>query len=190
MPTGNTGLTLADLRKKKKPNRTETWIAGDSIAADRLREAKEALERAERRYNINKSEAVTQEYEAAKLKYDEVRAEIEPTLIHFVFEALPINEYDALVGMHLWTEPDKKKWRADNANITDDQMENMPAWNPETFPRALVVASCIEPKVESKQVLEDWLSDTEAWNAAEIGELFAKAMEANNSRRVVELGKG
>lgn len=190
MPTGtNTGLTLADLRKKKTPNRTHTWIAGDSEAADRLREAQEDFKRAERRFNVTKTEVVEAEYESAKAAYEAVKQEVEPTLIKFVFQALPIKEYDDLVGLHLWTDPEKKQWRKDHIDVTDEQMESMPIWNPETFPRALIVESCVEP-VLTKAELSEWLSDNESWNAAEIGELFAKAMEANNSRRIIDLGKG
>lgn len=128
-PSKKTGLTLADLRKKKKPNRTETWIAGDSLAADRLREAREKLERAKRAVIVRTEGEAAIKAQAdllqAKEEFDQVHSDVEDTLIHFVFEALSIHDYDTLVGQHTWTEPEKAKWRKDNPSVTDDQMAAM-----------------------------------------------------------------
>lgn len=184
----STGLTLDDLRKKKKPNMQEMWVAGDSLAADRLREAQEEYERCQRVVNIRKNPEDLMALDAAKLAVASIKEEIMPTMIHFVFKALSSHDYDEMVGEHTWTEPQKKEWQKRNPGLTDEQLENMPAWNPDTFPKALIASSVVEPPLSQGEMLE-WLDDPE-WNSAELMGLFQAAMEVNNSRRVVDLGKG
>lgn len=188
--TEKTGLTLDDLRKRKKPNRTEVWIAGDSEAAGRLAEAQEQMDRTERvvRLKATPTKEELRDAQKARAEAEALKEEIKDTLIKFVFEAISIPAYDKLVEEHTWTEPEKKAWRKKNPGVTDDQMDNLPGWNPDTFYKSIIIESFIEPAI-TKDEMAEWLDGPE-WNQTEVLALFQAAMEVNNSRRVVDLGKG
>lgn len=187
-PKADAGLTLSDLRSRKKPNTIVVSIVGDSVAAGRLEEANERLNRAERILRVRKTDVEMKEFDDASEAVRKAKAEVAPSVIEFSFRAIGTSRYDQVVNENLWTEPSKKKWREENLHVTDEQMEAMPPWDPEKFPLALIAESMAEPKLSHEEIIE-WLQD-DTWNNAEIMALFQAALEVNNSRKVVELGKG
>lgn len=98
-------------------------------------------------------------------------------VVEMRFRAIGNKRYDALIRAH----PPVAQ--------TKDQPEDMSGapYNPQTFPVALVAASCVEPEMTEEQVTV--LRDT--WNVAEYSQLWVAALTVNTSRRqVVEAGKG
>lgn len=58
-------------------------------------------------------------------------------------------------------------------------------YNHETFPVAAIAASCSQPELTEEQVQEIW--DSEDWNEEECARLFQMALQANETRRAVNL---
>ncbi len=174
---------LDHLRSKKKPVRKAVWIAGDSELVDELSELEASLLRkrtqAEGLVDPARREAALQALheleEEVALKKEEVR----PTQIKFLFEGMSPKAYDDLLAAHPPTEHQQGKAK-------DMGMEA--PFNEETFPYALIVASCIEPEAEPEDMLA-WLQSGD-FNQSEIMALMMTATECNQSRRIVSLGKG
>lgn len=82
--------------------------------------------------------------------------------VPILMRALPRIEYRALIDAH----PGEKK--------EDD-------WHPDTFPPALIAASCVEPEFTLEQANEIW----EQWETEEASRLFLTAFYLNeNSGRI------
>ncbi len=84
------------------------------------------------------------------------------------FRAVGHKRYKALLDAHPPTDEQK-------------QDENHPPYNSETFPIALIAASCVEPRMTEEQVQE--LDDE--WNTSELVPLWLAAIEVNTQRREV-----
>lgn len=76
--------------------------------------------------------------------------------------ALPRKQYRELLEAHPPADSDEEK--AD--------------WNAETFPPALIAASCVEPEFTSEQAQQIW----DEWEAAEAGPLFLACWALNERR--------
>lgn len=66
---------------------------------------------------------------------------------------------------------------------TDDEgdvfgAEKLP-WNPETFPPALLAASCVEP-AELAGNVEEWTEIHTEWNTGQVANLWGCCLQANN----------
>lgn len=99
----------------------------------------------------------------------------------FKFRSIGRKKYDDLVGLHPPTDAQRKEIEKEGGDP-----DNL-SWNPDTFPKALVAASITEPLLTPEQVDEMWASDD--WSESETAALSVTALEANNSRRIVSLGK-
>ena len=60
------------------------------------------------------------------------------------------------------------------------------SWDPCTFPQALGQASCVHPQLTNEDI--DEIFDGETWSGPEVMSLVFTAVEANTTRRVVDLG--
>ena len=101
-----------------------------------------------------------------------------------VLVVLIVDIADDLLKDHPVTEDVKEKARSEGSS--DEDLEQL-SWNPYTFPQAAVRASCMSPELTDEDVTEIFEGDS--WNAVEITALFLGALQANTTRRVVELGK-
>lgn len=171
-------------RSRKKPVRKAVWIAGDTELADELSELEASLARAKFVYeqmvvDNPRREAAFQTWteadESFALKKEEVRA----TAIQFIFKGLSPEKYDDLLGEHPPTTEQIEK-----AKLTGESVN----FNYKTLPLALICACCIEPDMDPED-LRAWLTD-DTWNQAEISALFQAATECNQSRKILNLGKG
>lgn len=102
----------------------------------------------------------------------------------FSFRSLGRKPYDELVFAHPPTEEQRARAKKQGADEPD--------FNPDTFPPALLAASCIshDHTIEQWQSICDGDDDEGAWNMGEVTALFLTALEANQTRRVAVLGKG
>jgi hypothetical protein len=170
-------------RSRKKPVRKPVWIAGDTEVADELSELEASLSRvkfqSETIQDETRREAALQQLieleEKIALKKEEVRS----TSIKFLFQGLSPKAYDHLLGEHPPTDEQQRKAK--------DAGQDAP-FNEETLPYALITACCIEPDMEPSDLLE-WLTDG-SFNQAEIMSLFLTATEVNQTRKIINLGKG
>jgi len=101
--------------------------------------------------------------------------------VWMTFRGIGRARYDALQERHPPTAEQQLKTKQQLG--TDDKL----AWNPDTFPPALIAACLVEPKLTEEEVQRLWISDE--WNQAELATLITTALEVNSTRRTVELGK-
>lgn len=178
-------LTFEELVSRKKPATVTVPVALDPDLAGELEDARRARDlaavKAEARPNDSDAQARLWETEEA---YDRLmaRMEEEGVVVHFVLRAIGRATYDALQDAHPPTQEQRNK-----AKRLGLDASGALAWNPETFPAALVAASLVEPKLSEAEMQALWADDN--WNQAELSELFAAAVKVSGTRRTVELGK-
>ncbi len=178
-----TGVPWDRVKSKKKPVTRRVPIALDSDWADELDEAKARLTKAQARLDVRTSPTKEDYAELAEAQeaVDALEARREDCAIEFVFRSIGRPAFEDLVGEHPATKAQKEQAKKEgNDDLT---------WNPETFPQALVHASLVSPENMSEEdVTEMW--DSPDWNQAELISLFYGALEVNQSRRMIEVGKG
>ncbi|MFI9228629.1 hypothetical protein [Streptomyces rimosus] len=168
---------LARLRARQLPEYT-LQLCDDLAAKKRFDQAK--LEAARLRMADVETGADPAEVERAEVELREAKAAYEAASLSLTFRALPRPVLDGLIRRFPPTE---------------QQAEDGDAWNPETFPAALVAAAHIE-RDESGTAVEG-LSEQDAqelldsWPAGEANALFAAAWQAQQISRASteELGK-
>lgn len=95
--------------------------------------------------------------------------ELDDSTVELRFKSLGRKAYEALLAEHPGEEDE------------DDPSKNQ-MWNAETFPKALVQASLIEPKLTVEEVDTLW----DEWNGNEVTALFYAALDVNTSSRLVK----
>lgn len=171
-------------KKAKKKVRRTVWVGVDPELAATLQEAEQRVKRQETSIQVRGSEATAADrtlLETLRDRVEELRNEIKSTATPFVFEAIGHNRYDKLIKAHPPSSEQIEAAKKENTEI---------GFNPETFPFALIDASCVEPAFEPGE-LATWLEDDEdgEWNQAEINDLFNGAMAVNLSHARANLGK-
>lgn len=179
---------LDRLRSRKKPVSKRVPIFDTELAdtADQLRTAAaNARERSNRAPGDQALQAAAQDAEEeASRALDAAVQGAE----WFVVRSLSPRAYEELVNQH----------PATSDQLKDARKQGMMqlAWNPDTFPDALL-ASCVSYEdaetgelgpLDESFVKE--MHESDEWNSAEIGALVQAAVEVNSVRRVVDVGKG
>lgn len=173
-------------RGKKQPNTRTVIIALDSEVAERHDEAQERFQMAERMLDIKKERggdeyvAAGEELEAAKSALEEAKVALDEESQEFVFRSIGRRAYSDLL-----MENQPTPTQVAEAKKAGDGEFN---WNPDTFPVALLIASMISPAMDEADIKDIWESPD--WSAAETMALFMAALEANSSRRVIDIPKG
>lgn len=166
--TNGRPATFDHLRAKEPLERTVTVVCS-AQAAQAWEDASQAVETA----RLSGATVSTELVEAA----ERARVGVEEASVTLRFRSIGRKAYDALVEAHPISDETKAKAESDGQPV--------PPYEPDTFAPALVAASCVEPEMTLDQVLEIW----DAWNLAELLDLWAAALEVNTQRRVVSLGK-
>jgi hypothetical protein len=174
--------TFDHLVSKKRPVTKTVSIVLDPELADEHAEAKEA-----QGFAANKAAARPADTDAQvelfraeqRLEAVEARMRDEDAVADFTFRSVGRAAYDALVGTH---QPTASQ-RAQAKSLGMGEI----AWNPDTFPPALVALCLSTPKLTEEEVGALWASDD--WNQAELAVLLQAAVEVNGTRRTVDLGK-
>ncbi len=163
---------------KKKPATKLVEVVIDPDAARAVSDAEQALTAAEARARLAPDDEKAQEAVwAAQEAYDSAKAQAvaDDVVVSLLFRSVGRHAYDELIRAH----PPGERQKAEEPALSFD---------PDTFPQALVHASLVEPKLSADDVEAIWQSPD--WNAAELAMLFAAALEVNNHRATVDLGKG
>jgi len=151
--------TIADLRAKKKPVVREVTLQLDgqvSLEIAALRTAHvNAVEYDKRSNEPDTALAIEEQIDALVLASKD-------TEYTFVFQSIGRPNYDKLVDKHKPTKEQKREGQT---------------FNGETFPPALVAASCIDPEMTVEEA-SDMFADPD-WNGAELARLFQSAVDAN-----------
>lgn len=171
-PTGLKRPPTFDHLKKKQPLQRVVVVPTDEDVVAAFEEASEAVEGA----RLTSAEGKAPEDLETALSA--ARQALEETSVRMVFKSIGRKAYDALLLEHPSTPEQKAEQEAEGGGVLP--------YNIETFPVALVAASCAEPKMTYEEV--ETLMDE--WNSTEFGALWLAALEVNTQRRVVDLGKG
>lgn len=171
--------TLDHLRSAKKPVTKTVVIALDSELAERLEEARTKLEVAGIRMRKRPDDLeLVEAHERAEDEYQSARAAADEESVSFKFRSIGRAAFEELMLRHLPTRDQKEQARKAGAQAT---------YNADTFPPALIAATCVEPELQVHEAEELWKDPS--WNQAELLELFLAALDVNQQRRVVDLGK-
>jgi hypothetical protein len=181
------------LRSRKQKVSRDVWVPYDSNDADEIQRLEGELADAQERTRDNPRDTDAQDKVAAlKAELEDLREELKPNCAHFVVRSLGRKEYDDLQDAY----PPTKEQVSDGKK----QGVGVPAFNPDTFPPAILGASLalvveeagedgagqVEVPFTEEQAIELW--NSEEWNQAEIMGLFTVCLEVNNQRRVMNLG--
>ncbi|MFE1560716.1 hypothetical protein ACFW6V_37750 [Streptomyces sp. NPDC058734] len=169
---------LARLRARQLPEQV-LQLCDDMTARQRLDRAK--LDVARLRLADAETGGEQKELEAAESELVAAQEAFNAVAVALSFRSLPRPALDGLIRQHPPTE---------------DQAEDGDAWNPTSFPAALVSAAHVERDDDGREV--DGMTVQEAqdlldgWPIAESNSLFAAAWQAQQINRATagELGKG
>ncbi|MDJ0383202.1 hypothetical protein [Streptomyces sp. G-G2] len=169
---------LARLRARQLPEQV-LQLCDDLAAQKRLDQAK--LNAARLRMAEAETGSEPAELEAAQAELEAAQAAFDEVSVQLTFRALPRPVLDGLIRQNPPTE---------------EQAESGDAWNPESFPPALLSAAHIERDEDGQMVegmtAQDAQDLLDSWPIAESNALFAAAWQAQQINRstVTELGKG
>ncbi|WP_407286424.1 hypothetical protein [Streptomyces sp. BP-8] len=157
------------LRQRKRPQST-LLICDDDQLRKRVEETEQAAQRARIFTEASPDdEAAAQRAVQAEAAAEQARAELDDASEVLTFLALPREVFEELIAQHPPTET---------------QAEEGAAFNPDTFPAALVSAASFDGM--SREEAEELLN---SWSAPEANELWEAAWQVQQKSRV-ELGKG
>ncbi|HEX9993199.1 MAG TPA: hypothetical protein VGB14_09760 [Acidimicrobiales bacterium] len=116
--------------------------------------------------------------------------------VTFTFEAIDPDAVDALEGEHKPTEKQVKDYKREAA--AQGNPNRFLRWNPDTYPPALVAATCVKVEFSTGGAVDGLTVDeatrmwsSKLWPAEDLAELFGAAQHvARASTSVGDLGKG
>lgn len=174
-------LTYAELKKRKKPSVKRVPVVFDSEIAEEFNELNLEVTNAKEDMEMNpRNKELRTKYFDLKEKLDALLPKVEEQTVEFVFRSIGRARFDEV--MESCPPTDKQ------LNDAKKKGEDVPLWNGDTFPPALVAACIVEPELTEDEVFEIW--EDEDWNHAEVLSLFMAALEVNQSRNIANLGKG
>lgn len=181
-------VTVADVLARKKPVTVTVPIVLDPALAERHADLKNEVENARMLLEAqgdHPSPHRADRFEEAVAALDALEAEMSESdgVVEFVFRSIGRTAYDALLDAHPPTPDQVKKAQKDAANP-----KARPRWNPDTFPTAIISAAAVSPAMTEADVKA--LANSEDWNDAEFSALLLGAIQANETHRVVDWGKG
>lgn len=158
--------TRDHLLSLKKPASKKVTLLLDPVAMEDYDAAREAL-----------GEATSDNRTEREKALEDAKAALAEASVTMRFQSIGRKKYDALIDAHPATDEQK-------ADAKKQGVDEMPAYNIETFPPALIQASCADPELSEDDVQQIY----DDWNNAEIFELFMAALEVNTVRRTGDLG--
>lgn len=173
----------ADHLKKKRPATKTVDVVLDPALAVELRDAEHAHAEAERFLAIHPTDTDLQAAAwAAAEEVEELqsRAVAEDAVVTIRFRSIGRVAWDDLLDRHPPTDEQIAEARRAGLGALN--------FNSDTYPPAVVAASLDDPKLSAVEVLAMW--DSPDWNAAELQVLFAAALEVNQARHTLDVGKG
>jgi len=194
------GPATSDRLKKKQARTQRVHVPLDDDLADRVAALKSDVEsdrmylakvRGNKGSDPERQESMEEKVELLK----KLKAELRENTLVMKLASVGRKRYEQLVEEHPLSKEEKEKLREGNADA------NLPDFNPETFPAALVGASCIEPDLSEGSYVDDSFDPPrtrypmaeeiwDEWNQGELTALFTAAYQVNTQRRVVDLGEG
>jgi hypothetical protein len=172
--------TLDHLKSMKKPVHRTIYIAGDNQLAEEVSSLEEEVRRLRLALELRQDAAAAERLPFAESELSTKKALLNETSVKFTFKSMRRDRYDALINEHPPTDAQRKE-----AEAAGEAGLN---FNPDTYPIALIVECMVEPEVEDRQEMIDWLNG-DSWNTHELMTLFQVCLAVNTTSRVVTLGK-
>jgi hypothetical protein len=168
--------SIEDILGAKRAVTEHVDICVDSTLVDARDEASKAVGRAElaarRRDAAPEAEHALDDARAA---LDSAQAAVDAATARFTFKALGNMAVEALQRQHRPTPAQEVDAMA------QFRAQGLPPaklnYNTDTFPPALIAASCVSPAMTVEQATEMWESDV--WSQGELGRLFQAAWTVN-----------
>lgn len=175
-----------DHLKKRTPPSVSTVIYTDDDAAARVIDLERKLGAA----NTVGNDVLAVELEASLAEALEER---DASAVMMVFRSIGRKKYNKLVDAHPPT-PEQITEFQEHSLVPDPtnpdgpkiKTSEVPAYNPETFPLALIHATLIEPRIPDIDDLEEIV---DGWNETEFLQLWMAAMTVCSASRVGYWGK-
>lgn len=142
---------------KQPRNRVVRFYDDDAVAA--YEQARSAWQRA--------VDTGTGDLDALTAAVDVAYQHVQDTAAAYRVRALGAKPYERLLAAHAPTEADHEKVREAGGQRAP--------WSLDGFPRALILASCVEPALTEADVEHIF----EMWNEDEAGYLFAACLDVN-----------
>jgi hypothetical protein len=173
-------LTYKEMKAKKKPATQDVWIVSDDSLGAEYEEANRELLEARVSLNLTPNSYDAKErVEKAEVLLDEVIDRIKESSMQFTFRSISRKKLDKLLEDN---QPSAKaKAKAEEAG---EELN----FDPDSFPPALIAATCISPELTLEEAQEIWESDD--WTQGELLSLLGAAMTANARGGAVSLKKG
>ena len=174
--------TADHLRSKKKRATKTIDVVLDPDAARAVHDAEWVVEQAEARLRLTPADPDAQQASwTAKENLDTLRAQAaaDDAVVTLTFRSIGHHAYDELVRAHPPTAEQIAEVKAAGVNDLN--------FNADTFPPTIVSASLETPKMTVDEVAELWQSAD--WNQAELTAIFTAAVEVNQRRVTLDLGK-
>lgn len=167
---------MHELLKNKPPRTVKYTVVMDDEKAAQL----EKLESQIIKLRRDRGQSAKGTINGLQKRADDLRAELRESSVDIVLSSVGRRKFDDLISDHPIT-PEQKKEMIE-AGVEE---KDVPSWNPETFPPALLKMSVTEPEDLSDTDIQAIWDD---WNQSESGTLFQLAMMVNTQRRIVDLG--
>lgn len=172
--------TIDEILERKKPNRQTIWVPYDNQLAEEYQTAETDWQAAKSFATVRVDDKEAQGRLAeAEEAMNRAKEALREASFRFVFQAVGRKRYEELVTEHPATKEQQRKAR--------ELRQDVPEFNEDTFPLALVAASLVEPELDVDDVKRLWESDN--FSVAEQRTLFTTAIIVNQQWRVVDLGK-
>ncbi len=173
-------LTYKEIRAAKKPAYQDVFIVGDDSLGAEYEDAVRELGEAKMSLNIvGQTREAKQRVESAESTLEEVTGRIRETGMKFTFRSISRKKLDAILEEH---QPSKRQ-KAEAEEKGEDLN-----FDPETFPPALIAATCVDPELTIEEAEEIW--ESEDWTQGELLSLLGGAMAANQRGGAISLKKG
>lgn len=170
-------------RSAKKPAVAKVRLCLDPEVKFDLDEAEARLAKAERdadraAQGLGDVGAATTTLADAKAAVDALRASADEHTVEFRFRAIGRHQLTELRKAHPPTEAQRAEFQADAKAAGKPAAQQVgPEWDDETFPPALIAASCVSHRYDYPAALELWNGDE--WSFAECQALFRAAWQVN-----------
>ena len=164
--------TMANIIKKKRGVTEKVTIQIDGELASEILEARSQITLAEQFDRKHNEPDTAPKFQEA---LDELVESSKDTEIVFTFKALGRIAYDELVEL-----PEHQ--------ATDEQKKEGVPYNTDTFPAAIVAASCSDPLISVEEAVE--IFGNSEWNGAELQKLFFGALKVNTETADIPLSRG
>lgn len=174
-------LSIAEALDRKKPHAKVYCLCLDPDLGAEYMKAAAKLAEAQKSLTMRPTDpALLEGVAVAETDVEDAREAMDAEVMEIPVHALGGDEYDDLIAAHPATPEQRKDFRKKNPTSLQG-----PRWNEDSFPVALVAACTGYDEAEIKA-----LKNHPNVNASEWDGLFGLAWQVNETRDVVDVGKG